>query len=82
MYDDILADGFSAAVARQLAGLIEGPGVAVFDFDDTCIEGDLGDAVFHHAVAAGSLTARLPGMPDDPAVDPWLDEAERILAEE
>ncbi len=82
MLDEILADGWSPAVARQLAGLLEGPGVAVFDFDDTCIDGDLGDAVFHHAVAAGSLTARLPGMPDAPTTDHWLGEADRILAEE
>lgn len=82
MLDDILAEGWRPEVARTLAGLLEGPGVAVFDFDDTCIEGDLGDAVFHHAVAAGSLTARLPGMPGDPTADQWLDEADRILAEE
>lgn len=82
MLDTHLADGWRPEVAQRLADLLAAPGVAVFDFDDTCIEGDLGDAVFHHAAAAGSLTARLPGMPDDPTADQWLEEADRILAED
>ncbi len=81
MIDALLSDGWAAPVARQLADLLGRPGVAVFDFDDTCIEGDLGDAVFQHAAEAGTLTADLPGLPPEPAPDDWLTAADRVLAE-
>lgn len=81
MIDVLESDGWSTPVARQLAHLLDCPGVAVFDFDDTCIEGDLGDAVFHHAVEAGSISTALFDLPAHPTADDWLATADRLLEE-
>jgi len=79
MFDDLVADGWCTEVASRLVPLLERSGVAVFDFDDTCIEGDLGDAVFHHAVEAGTLTTTLPDTSDRPSAAQWLSAAQRTL---
>jgi len=89
MRETFLEDGWGPEAADRLAGALaavdaEGrPGVATLDFDDTCIAGDLGDAVFHRAVEDDSLDPEgLPGGgPDDPGQRPaaWLAAADEAL---
>lgn len=89
MLEDFLEDGWGAEAAGRMAAAVATvdaagrPGVAALDFDDTCIVGDLGDAVFHRAVEADTLDpAGLPnGGPRDPAARPaaWLAAAEAAL---
>ena len=85
-----MGDGWGDEAAGRLAEAMAAveadgrPGIATLDFDDTCISGDLGDAIFHHAAAAGTLTAEgLPGWTgrDPPSAADWLEGAERALAE-
>lgn len=45
------------------------PPIAVFDWDNTCIQGDIADAVFHH------LSADMAFKFDAPGFDDWLFEA-------
>jgi phosphoserine phosphatase len=89
MREKLRGDGWGDEAAGRLAAAIaavaaEGrSGIATLDFDDTCIAGDLGDAVFHHAAATGSLAAgALPGWATTapPRVRDWLAGAERALA--
>lgn len=89
MLRDLLEDGWGVEAATRIAAAVAAiagagrPGVAALDFDDTCIVGDLGDAVFHRAVEADTLDpVGLPdGGPRDPADRPaaWLAAAEAAL---
>ncbi len=80
-WGDEAAERVAAAVATVTAE--NRPGIAALDFDDTCIAGDLGDAIFHHAAAAGSLAADvLPGWRSvaPPGAPDWLAAVEHALA--
>ncbi len=91
MYETLRDDGWGDPAAQALAGVIAAVdrdarvGQATLDFDDTCISGDLGDAVFHHAVEAGALDPRgLPGAvgsEGEPEPAAWLAAADHALAE-
>lgn len=81
MREELQRDGWSPQGARYLAQVIgmaaagAGQAVATLDFDDTCIAGDIGDAIFHRAAERGLL--------DPPGRSPqeWLERAEAILDE-
>lgn len=75
-------------VRDALERLAATPGTAVFDFDDTIICRDLGDATFETLARSGRL--RDPGLGLFPQIDPkyaetppapevWLDRYERLL---
>ncbi len=84
--DELLRDGWCSEAATALAAIIGGTprGIAALDFDDTCIAGDIGDAIFHHAAERALLPGRPYGVsPSSEFVDPvsWLDAASRLLDE-
>ncbi len=81
MQGTLQRDGWSAAGAGFLARVVDEvartqrAGVATLDFDDTCIAGDIGDAIFHRAAEQGLLEP--PGR----SAAEWLRRAEQILDE-
>lgn len=89
MRDELRRHGWGDEAAERMAAAVAAvtaenrTGIAALDFDDTCIAGDLGDAIFHHAAEAGSLAAdALPGWVSSapPGALDWLAAAEHALA--
>lgn len=86
-----LSPFWTGKARAALAELLEGPpGVAAFDFDDTCIRGDIGDAVLFHLAETGRIPgpdadAGVLGGPTPPGADPagfWIGTYERLLRDE
>ena len=77
MPESFQRDGWSPEAAQRLALAVSEVqasgrrGIAAIDLDDTCLVGDLGDAVFHRAAEQGGLDVHsVPAgrrAPDDPA---------------
>lgn len=53
--------GFTPEIHKQLTELLSGPpGLAAFDFDNTLIRGDLGEAVMYYILLHGMIAGDLP----------------------
>lgn len=88
---EVLPPFWTGEARTALAELLEAPpGVAAFDFDDTCIRGDVGDAVLFHLAETGRIPgpdadAGVLGGPPPLGADPagfWIGTYERLLREE